>query len=371
MLLGLFPELKGAGGIQRACRHVAAVLARWTGHRSWAYRFLSLNDAVGCHRDSVGGAGFDFEGFARHKSRYTLAAASAAMRRPKLIFAAHPNLAPLARVLKRLTGARMAVVGWGIEVWEPLPRLRQSALRAADLLLPISNFTAERMIAVQKVSPAAIRLLPLGLEPAFWDAAAQSRLWAPPPGFPAGRVLLSVTRLAASEGYKGVDTVIRALPRIAAAIPDAHYVIVGDGDDLPRLRAMSQERGVADRVHFLGRLSPLSAELLACYANCDVFVLPSKGEGFGLVFLEAMALGKPVIGGAHGGTPDIIQDGETGYLVPHGDVARLVDVLARLLREEPLRTRMGQCARQRVADSYLFEQFQARLTGILQETCAS
>jgi phosphatidylinositol alpha-1,6-mannosyltransferase len=368
-LVGLFPELGGPGGIQRACRHVAAVLAARAGSGEAAYHFLSLNDPAGARRDSVGELNFGFRGFARGKFRFALSSAAAGLRAP-LVFAAHPNLAPVGWALKKLSGAKLIVMTWGIDVWEPLPALRRRALQGADAVLAISSDTGRRVTEVQGVAPDKVRILPLALEPAFWRAA-QRKDAALPPGFPRGRILLSVARLAAAEGYKGIDTVIQALPKLAATIPDIQYVIVGDGDDRPRLEILSRDLGVADRMHFLGKLDGLSPELIACYANCDVFVLPSKGEGFGLVFLEAMALGKPVVGGAHGGTPDVIEDGVNGFLVPHGDVPQLAGKLHVLLAGDDLRREIGERGRLRVEREFLFERFESRLAGILEELCAS
>ena len=122
---------------------------------------------------------------------------------------------------------------------------------------------------------------------------------------------------------------IAALPRVLQASPDSFLVLVGDGEDRPRLEQLAHELGVSERTRFLHGLT--QDELFACYANCDVFALPSRGEGFGFVFLEAMAHGKPVIGGAHGGALDVIEDGVTGWLVPHGDIERLSLALESLL----------------------------------------
>ena len=107
--------------------------------------------------------------------------------------------------------------------------------------------------------------------------------------------------MGAAEKYKGADNLIAALPSVLKAAPDTSLVLVGDGDDRPRLEHLARDLGVSEHAHFLFGLTP--EQLFACYANCDIFALPSRGEGFGLVFLEAMAHGKPVIGGAHGGIP--------------------------------------------------------------------
>jgi glycosyltransferase involved in cell wall biosynthesis len=368
-VLGLFSELDAPGGIQRSSRHIGAVLSSWAEECGGSYRFLSLNDSAGMGRIEVGGRQFEYEGFERSKSRYSRAALAAGPH-TLLIFATHPNLAPAGWLVKKRTGARLAVVAWGIDVWKPLPLHRRWPLRRADAVLAISRYTAEQVKDVLGVSAARVHLLPLALDPAFWERAQNAGEVRLPAGFPQGRTLLTVTRLAANEGYKGVDTVIRALPELARVIPDVHYVVVGDGDDRPRLEALARTLGVADRVHFLGRLEAESPGLIGCYSSCDAFVMPSRGEGFGLVFLEAMAFGKPVVGGAHGGTADVIEDGVTGFLVEHGDTARLTQILAMLLRDQNLRQQMGERARARVQEKFLFAHFAARLRECVEALCA-
>ena len=120
---------------------------------------------------------------------------------------------------------------------------------------------------------------------------------------------------------KGVDHTLRAFARLAAAHPTAIHRIVGKGDDQPRLRELAASLGIADRVVFEQDLT--DEELADRYRRCAVFVLPSGQEGFGIVFLEAMRFSKPCIGGDAGGTPDVIEDGETGLLVPYGDLEAL------------------------------------------------
>jgi glycosyltransferase involved in cell wall biosynthesis len=175
---------------------------------------------------------------------------------------------------------------------------------------------------------------------------------------------LTVGRWDSVEQYKGADTLIASLPRVLKVAPDTSLVLVGDGDDRPRLEHLACELGVSERARFLHGLTP--EQLLACYANCNVFALPSKGEGFGFVFLEAMACGKPVIGGAHGGIPDIVENGVTGLLVPHGDAERLALALESLLGNPTRAREMGARGRERVQKEYSFEEFQSRLTRILQ-----
>jgi len=222
----------------------------------------------------------------------------------------------------------------------------------------------QHLISEQRVLPAKVQRLPWGLDPEFEARLEAAASPSPPPGFPqSGRVILTVGRWDSAERYKGADTLINALPRVLKTAPDTSLVLVGDGDDRPRLEHLARNLGVSERVHFLYGLSP--AQLFACYANCDVFALPSKGEGFGLVFLEAMACAKPVVGGAHGGIPDIVEDGVTGLLVPHGDAERLAQALETLLNHPNEAAEMGARGRERVQKDYTFEEFQSRLMRIL------
>ena len=374
MIIGIFTELLSAGGVQRAGRHTAAVLAGFALERDLPYRFLSLNDPRGLHQIVVGEQQYSVSGFHRAKLRFVLAALRAGDRHPTLVLAGHPHLAPVGWAVKaRAPGVRLMVLSHGIEVWTPMSRLRRWALRRADLVLAPSADTARQLADQQGISPDKVRHLPWGLDPLFAVGLAAPLAGNTanhlPAGFPQGRVVLTVGRWAVTERYKGADSLIATIPRLLPAVPDLYLVVVGDGDDRGRLERLAQEAGVAARVRFLSGLA--QKELLACYARCDVFALPSRGEGFGLVFLEAMAHGKPVIGGAHGGAPEIIEDGVTGRLVPHGNLELLTQALAALLTDEVLRRKMGLRARDRVRSTYLFEHFSARLAHILESLCAS
>src|SRR5260370_38839264 len=129
---------------------------------------------------------------------------------------------------------------------------------------------------------------------------------------PPRSTLFPYTTLFRSERYKVMDTLITALPRLLTQRPELQLVFAGAGDDRGWLQDLAEQNGVNRHVHFLTGLS--YSQIPACYSACDVFALPSPAEGFGLVDLEAMACGRPVIGGLHGGAPDGLQDGVTGYL---------------------------------------------------------
>ncbi len=366
-IVGLFTDVLPAGGVQRVGRHVAAVAAKCAADRGMSARFLSLNDPQGLHNVRVGSLEFSVSGFAGGKIQFALAALRAAGRKPELVVALHPHLAPIVQAMKaRHRSFRSIVFTHGVEVWQPLGWPRGAALRRADLVLGPSADTVQHLISEQHLLPGKVRRLPWGLDPEFEARVAAADSSSPPPGFPrTGRIILTVGRWNSAERYKGADTLIAVLPRVLETAPDVSLVLVGDGDDRPRLEHPARDVGVSEQVHFLSGLTP--EQLFACYANCDVFALPSKGEGFGLVFLEAMACAKPVIGGAHGGIPDIVEDGVTGLLVPHGDAERLVQALESILNKPSVASEMGARGRQRVQKEYTFAVFQSRLMQTMQE----
>ena len=350
--------------MQRAGRLTAGVLASFAASRGITCIFLSLNDAPSLHGFCMGGKEIAYTGYGRSKLRFVAAALRAALHQPQLVVALHPNLAPLAAAMKVFApGARSLLFTHGIEVWTPLGLVRQWALQRCDLVLAPSADTARHLMEEQGVGKSEINKLAWSLGPEFDAAESPAAPRGAPGKFPRGRIILTVGRWDAEEAYKGVDHLIMSLPALIGTVPDVQLVAIGGGSDLPRLKKMASEAGVSERVHFLPFL--LAEELWEAYASCDVFALPSRGEGFGLVFLEAMAHGKPVVGGAHGGTPEIIEDGVSGYLVQHGNVAQLTERLQRLLTDEPLRYRMGAQALDRVRRDYVFDRFSGDLANLL------
>jgi phosphatidylinositol alpha-1,6-mannosyltransferase len=373
-VIGLFPALLGVGGVQEAGRLTAAALAEIAFRRGWSLELLALNDLRQVHELPAGARSIPFRGFGRAKPRFLLAALARA-RPPAsnadpIVLAAHPHLALPAAWMQRLSPRlKTIVMSHGIEVWEKLSPARRRALLRANLVLAPSSYTAQKLVEVQGISREKVRRLPWPLNPDFLRLAENASVLPLPQSFPRGRVILTAGRWASSERYKGADELIRAVAQLRAAHPDLHLVAVGGGDDLPRLRQIARDLGAAESIHFLENIS--REELAACYGRADVFALPSTGEGFGLVFLEAMAFAKPVIAAATGGPIDLIEDGSNGFLIPPHDAESLAQAVERLLRDDSLRTEMGRRGAERVRTQYRFDVFEAALEQILDETIAT
>ncbi len=270
----------------------------------------------------------------------------------------HVNYAPLGWMLKKLQPQmRYGVMLYGIDAWQPLSALKRRALQQADFIISISDYTRQRAIETNDLAGKRIDLLPNALE---WDEVEPADSTKPTIQ---GTCLLSVCRLEQSEKYKGVDKVIESLPEVARRVPDIQYLIVGGGSDLDRHRQLAVEKGVAERVHFLGFLP--EQELRACYRDCQLFVMPSAGEGFGFVFLEAMKYGKAIVAAKSGGAPEVVIDGVTGKLVEYGSKAELTAALIDLSLDKSKCDRLGQAGYQRLQEKFLYPRFEQTLSEIL------
>jgi phosphatidyl-myo-inositol dimannoside synthase len=367
-IIGLFPELLGAGGVQEAGRLTAAALQQIALKHQWSLEFLSLNDPPGKRSLDTGVGRVGFRGFGRAKIRFVLDALGRACSLRKsdaaIVLAAHPYLAVPARCMRIVSPhLKVLVMAHGVEVWTTLASSRRKAVLAADMVLAPSRDTAQKLVEVQGVAPANVHRVPWPLSPSFLRLAAVPEELPLPAEFPQGRVVLTVGRWIGSERYKGAGELIGAVAALRTSVPSLHLVAIGAGDDLPRLRMTAHDLGVADRVHFLENLA--REQIAACYATAEIFALPSAGEGFGLVFLEAMAFSKPVVGASCGGTTDVIKDGVNGLLVPPGNVEQLAQALGRLLKDESLRACLGGRGGEMVRQQFRFEVFQTEVERLL------
>jgi phosphatidylinositol alpha-1,6-mannosyltransferase len=179
-------------------------------------------------------------------------------------------------------------------------------------------------------------------------------------------LILSVGRLVRRKGF---DQVIRAMPELLKQGIDAHYALIGIGEDWDYLTELAKELGVFERLHLLGHVSP--EDLPRWYNACDVFVMANREingdtEGFGMVFLEAAACGKPAIAGDAGGTGAAVVDGETGYRVDGTQIEAIVNVLTNLLADPDLASRLGNAGCQRAVSSFSWDGI-SRMTKQIQD----
>jgi len=369
--LGIYTELLQHGGVQRMGRHMALAQKRYAALHGLPLRLWSLNDPTGHHELLIDGEKIEFEGFARNHRRL-LRKGLAEAGRTRFAYLNHVNLAPLGFIMKlRRPSLRYMVHVHGIEVWRPMALFRQFALSRASLITSTSHFTAQLMNEEQHLKMPRAEVLYPTLDPDFLLEGDDASQMAGLPG-PLAQVLadrspfaFTVSRLDSTEKYKGVDTAIRAFATLKDRVPAARYLIVGSGDDMPRLKAIVAEFGAQDRILFLGRQPDEVLRLL--YKHCAVFTLPSAKEGLGIVFLEAMAKARPCIGGNTGGTPEVVRDGENGFLVSFDDAEKQSQRLEELLTNRALGDRMGKAGESILHDELVYGRFEERMHGLLDD----
>jgi glycosyltransferase involved in cell wall biosynthesis len=291
-----------------------------------------------------------------------------------LIVCGHLALAPVAAAIRFVYRTPFWLACYGTDVWGPQPLLKRIALRRSDLLLPISRFTAKKLSEVHKIPQERVFILHTTIPNDF------ERLLTAPAGAGGSeasvlnreRILLSVGSLARALAYKGFDTVIRALPGALERVPNLRYVIVGDGDDRPRLEKLTAEHKLERHVTFAGSVS--DEELAKYYRSCDLFVLPSKatarkarweGEGFGRVYVEAALAGKPAVGSNSGGAAEAVIDGKTGFLVDPSCGEELTRALLTLLQNPDLSARMGRAGREWALENFTQQSLEGSLLELL------
>ena len=348
----LTPGIGGADGIAELSRlAVRALQPDDAGSVSPAVDVISLTDPTGSRLADRAAARLVGAGGCRF--RFVAAALRARLRGrgPVGILCLHVHLSPVAWLLAGWT----TVFLHGIEAWRPLKRMERAAVRRAHIVMANSAHTVRRFRAANpEFSDRPIGVCHLAVRERDATPAPAKRLeWSPPP------FALIVGRLVAAERYKGHDLLIDLWSDVMASVPDARLVVVGEGDDRARLEARAATLG--DHVNFLGRIS--DGALTRLYRDCALFVMPSRDEGFGLVFLEAMHAGKACVGSV-GAAAEVIVDGVTGFVVEQ-ERAQVLNAVLRLFREPDLRRRMGQAGAARVADEFTEAHFRRRFRALL------
>ena len=266
---------------------------------------------------------------ANSASLYAMRAVLQSMQSPRvdLIFCGHLHMMPAAMIASKLSGAPVWLQLHGLEAWQPRTGFIRWCIENAALVTAVSRYTRRLFLRWANTDADNVLVLPNTVGDGFSFDADRSHA-KNTFGLSEKRVLLTVSRLAKSEGYKGHEQIINCLPELLGQFDRLVYVIAGDGDLRSELEQLVRHKGLGDFVIFAG---PVERKVLpTLYRAADVFVMPSTGEGFGIVYLEALACGIPVIAGDSDGARDPLHDGEFGVLV---NEKNLVTEIRRLLTE--------------------------------------
>ncbi|MGA9383208.1 MAG: glycosyltransferase [Phormidium sp.] len=361
-------EIKG--GIQTYSAFLVEALQSLYPHKKYAV-FLKHDTCSSADFSFLENTRFHFAGAAPLRFRTFVFAAqiltNGFSRKPNLVITTHLNFAIAAYWLKRFRGIPYWIVVHGIEAWDIQRPALKIALQHADKIISVSNYTRDRLLQEQQLDAEKISLLPNTFD-------ADRFKIAPKPAYLLNRyrltvdhsIILTVARLDNSEQYKGYDQIMQALPEIRRYIPNVHYILVGKGSDRPRIEQLIAQLNLQENVTLAGFIP--DNELADHYNLCDVFAMPSKGEGFGIVYLEALACGKPTFAGSKDGAIDALCHGELGALVDPDNLEEIAQTLTKILQGTYPHPIMYQpeVLRQKVVEIYGFERFKQTLKDLTQ-----
>lgn len=311
-------------------------------------------------------------GAAGDKSAFVRAVGQAVLRDGAFdgVVCGHMNLLPLGALAAARHRVPLLQIVHGIEAWAPKESVAARAVqrlsaRTISAVVAVSDVTRQRLGAWLPLGEAQSFVVPNCIDAAAFGPGPKRADLLARYGLEGRRVLLTLGRLDAAERYKGFDEVMEALPDLAAEMPDLAYLICGDGDDRSRLEQKASALGVADRVVFAGYVP--EAEKADHYRLADAFVMPGRGEGFGIVYLEALACGVPVVASALDASREAVRDGALGAVVNPDDPASVKAGIRAVLRD-------ASAAERRVPEGlayFSFERFQERWHRVLDRVFTS
>ena len=286
----------------------------------------------------------------------------------KILVAHRANYAHLASGANTLFKIPYDIIAYGGEILlsgrrKPIKK----NFKRAQKVITISNFTKERLIEIGIPEKKIVVIHP-GVDPTKFNPELSPSEIRKRFNLENKRVILTVSRLVKRKGHHNV---LKALPQVLEKVPNLVYLIVGKGEEEKTLRKTARDLKLEERVVFAGGIVE---ELPPYYAACDLFIMPSyeikeKGdvEGFGIVFLEANACGKPVIGGRSGGVPDAVIDGETGLLVDPLSINQIAQALIKLLTNPEYSQKLGKKGRERVEKELNWQKVAEKIRGVIRE----
>lgn len=250
--------------------------------------------------------------------------------KPDIIFCGHINFSPLCYIIYKVLRKNYIVLTHGVDVWHIENRLKIKGLKLAYLITTVSNFTKDKIIKQIPELKNKIKLLPNTIDGSlFYPKNKPIYLLKRYKLKKNDKIILTVARLKKTEKHKGYYKILDILTDIVKEISEIKYILVGTGDDLENIQKYIKEKNLEKIVILTGYIP--DNELPDYYNLCDVFVMPSKKEGFGIVFLEALACGKPVIAGNKDGSVDALLNGELGILVNPDDKNDIAEALIKVL----------------------------------------
>ncbi len=346
------------GGIQKMTRTLAHALNQVAIHYNWDFKLWSAYDTNADLLPQYLPA-TNFTGFG-NRIAFTLKAFLKAATFDVVVIS-HINMALVGRVIKTINPkCKIWVVAHGIEVWNDLSTNKKWLLKNCDKILCVSNFTKQQVTSKHHIDAAKCEVLNNALDPFMNLPVAFNK-----PDYLIKRynltdntpLLFTLTRLSAAEQYKGYEQVIKIIGNLKQAFPAIKYIIAGSCDDEEKIRIKKiiEMYKVEEQVLLAGFIK--ESELVDHFLMADLFVLPSSNEGFGIVFIEALACGLPVVCGNIDGSVDAIKNGLLGKAINPNNLAELENALTeglqKRLTDDMRKELQKQCIQYFSEDSYI------------------
>jgi len=339
------------GGIQKMARTLAHSLYQLSLQNKWDFKLWSAYDSTDDLMPQYLPAE-NFVGFGKNRISFVLKTISQT-KKPDIIIISHINLAIIGLLIKVINPeCKVWLIAHGIEVWRPLSFFKNLFLKRCDKIICVSNFTKQQMISRHQTDPSICTVLNNAVDPFMKMPVTFTK-----PDHLLKRyhlteknpILFTLTRLASTEQYKGHDQVIKVISQLKNKFPGIKYILAGQYDHKEeiRIQKLITANKVDEQVILTGFIE--ENELTDHFLLADLFVLPSKKEGFGIVFIEALACGLPVVCGNTDGSVDAICNGELGKAINPDDVAELESAIS-----EYLKTPLTENKRQILQDKCLF-----------------
>jgi phosphatidylinositol alpha-1,6-mannosyltransferase len=336
----LFLTLKvfsATGGIEKVCRVFGKSLFEYGIEKNAAVQVYAMHG----NKSSVDGNKYFpseiFKSFDGRKVKCILASVYKGCQ-CRVVVMSHINLLLIGWIIKKLSpSTKIILFAHGIEVWKPFNLFKKKMLRVCDEIIAVSRFTADKLCELHKISPAKLRVINNCLDPflPYTDARASKAGLRRRYGFSdSDKVLFTLSRLSAKERYKGYDLVLQSIVSLKNHHPGIRYLLAGsyDAEEKKYLDDIIERLDLSKHVVMTGYVA--DEELAAHFSMADIYVMPSVKEGFGIVFIEAMYYGLPVIAGNRDGSVDALCDGELGLLVDPLDVVAIKNAIEEMLEDK-------------------------------------
>lgn len=317
------------GGIEKVCRVAGKAMNDYTSDRHETLNVYSMYDEKQTNTEPYFPP-YEFKGFSTNKFSFVLNAWQKGIK-SRVVVLSHINLLLPAYLIKLFSPkTKLILIAHGIEVWKPLSSLKQKMLQKADLILPVSHFTKEKMKTLFNLPEKNFNVLNNCLDPFLPPPADESA------GINYRKqynidtndiVLMTLSRLSAKEKNKNYDKVLAAIKKLKLEFPYLKYLFVGkyDAEEKERLDILIDSLGIKGSVIFTGFVP--DTEIAFFYNMADIYIMPSEKEGFGISFIEAMYYGKPVIAGNRDGTTDALLNGQLGTLIDPRSEQEIMDAI--------------------------------------------